>query len=230
MNCIHGNAKPDNNTKLRLFASSAGFCQRPQCNTPLFIDLEEKFIHFAEIAHIISASPMGPRGAGESGAALATFENLILLCPNCHVIVDKAHEEYPQSMLTAWKADHVSRISGIFGAIKYPDRRTARVAIEPFLDENRAIFRQYGPENDYSQNPESEYADIWKRKVLKKILPNNRKLLLTIDANRHHLRNNERSVVESFRQHVDDLESRHLARPKSIQGSRFPEEMNELFI
>ena len=230
MNCIQGRVKPNTNTKLRLFANSAGFCQNPQCNTTLFVDLENRMVHFAEIAHIIAASPIGPRGAGDSDAALATYENLILLCPNCHVIVDKAPDEFPQSLLITWKDDHVRRISETFGAVKYPDRSMARLAIEPLLEENRTIFNQYGPENDYRQNPESEYADVWKRKVLTKILPNNRKLLLVIDANHCIVRDNERPVVELFRQHVDDLEARHLANPKSMLGSRFPEGMNELLI
>ena len=228
MRCNQGRATPDNNIKLRLFAASAGYCQHPECRRALFIDDAEGVIQFAEVAHIIATSPKGPRADTESNVALAAYENLILLCPTCHTIVDKAPDKFPPSMLIAWKQGHVQRIAETFGAVEYPDRASARLAIEPLLAENRAIFEYYGPDNEYRLNPESEYADVWKRKLLSKILPNNRKLLLILDANRIHLSDKERSVVESFRQHVDDLEARHLVKPKSIQGQRFPVGMTKV--
>ena len=228
MSCNQGKAIPDNNTKLRLFADSAGYCQHPECRQALFMDVDKGTIQFAEIAHIIAASPKGPRGDGNSAVALAAYENLILLCPTCHTIIDKAPDEFLPSMLTAWKWDHVQRIAETFGVVEYPDRALASLAIEPLLDENRAIFELYGPDNEYRLNPESEYADVWKRKLLSKILPNNRRLLLILDANRSLLLDEERGLVESFRQHVDDLEARHLAKPRSIQGRRFPEGMNKV--
>ena len=185
-------------------------------------------IPFAEVAHIIAASPKGPRNDEDNAASLATYENLILLCPTCHTIVDKAPDTFPLPMLTTWKRDHVQLIAEAVGAVEYPDRVSARLAIEPLLDENRTVFQQYGPQNEYRLDPESEFANVWKRKLLSKILPNNRKLLLMLDANRNLLSDEERGVVESFRQHVDDLEARHLANPKSIQGRRFPKEMNKV--
>ena len=66
-------------------------------------------------------------------------------------------------MIREWKRKHVERINSLFGAVEYPDRASARKAIEPALTENRAVFDQYGPNNDYRQDPESEFAKVWQQ-------------------------------------------------------------------
>ena len=96
------------------------------------------------------------------------------------------------------------------------------------MAENRTIFETYGPLGDDRFNPESEVAVVWRRKVLARILPNNRKLLMIIDANRRHLTPAEEAVLERFRQHVDDLEDRHVGGGTAAEGTRFPAGMNEL--
>src|SRR5206468_788565 len=94
--------------------------------------------------------------------------------------------------------------------------------------ENRVIFREYGPDNEYRSDPESELAVVWKRKVLLRILPNNRKTLATLDANRGLLRNSVLTTLEEFRQHVDDLEARHLGEGRKGVGRRFPVNMETI--
>ena len=37
---------------------------------------------------------------------LNSQENLLLLCPNHHTVVDKQFETYPAEMLKQWKRDH----------------------------------------------------------------------------------------------------------------------------
>jgi hypothetical protein len=57
--------------------------------------------------HIVSRSPTGPR-AGESPAGLEIdgYDNLVLLCPNCHVLVDARPDQFPRSELQRIKAEH----------------------------------------------------------------------------------------------------------------------------
>ena len=59
-------------------------------------------------------------------------------------------------------------------------------------------------------------------------LPNNRKLLSILDENRRHLTVNERKVLELFRQHVDDLEQRHIGNSTAAVGTTFPDGMTRL--
>lgn len=188
MPCSRGRADPDRHTIQRLFADSGGHCQRPECAKRLFVDTGTQSIHVAEMAHIIAASDEGPRAdAAVTQATKGSYDNLILLCANCHTTIDKAPADFPDIMIREWKRKHVERINSLFGAMEYPGRDSARKAIEPTLTANRFVFDQYGPNNDYRQDPENELANVWQRKMRAIILPNNRKVLAILDANRRHL-------------------------------------------
>ncbi len=229
MSCSRGKASPNAHTKLRLFADSAGFCQNPACLRRLFVETDSRNLHIAEMAHVFAASSKGPRANVQlTGSERGAYENLILLCPSCHSIVDKAPEDFPDELLVEWKRSHVRRIAAVFGAVEYCSRQAARAAIEPALAENRMIFDECGPEGEYRFDPESELAQAWQRKVRSLVLPNNRKVLAILDANRRHLRGPELTVLEQFRQHIDDLEARHLGEGVSAAGRRFPDGMRAI--
>lgn len=229
MGCPRGKANPDQHTKLRLFADSAGFCQSPFCNQKLFMDTHQHSIHIAEMAHVFAAKDAGPRADSElTEAERGSYVNLILLCPTCHTVIDKAPNDYPDSLILEWKRRHVEQIAAVFGAVEYETRKSARAAIEQALVENRQIFDDYGPENDYKSDPESELASSWQLKVRSRILPNNRKILAILDANRHLLQSNESITLEHFRQHVQDMEIRHLGEERTALGRRFPAGMTDI--
>lgn len=222
MACSRGAASPDAHTQRRLFAASAGYCQNPGCANELFVDAAGKSIHIAEMAHVFAATDGGPRtnpnlSQDERGA----FENLIMLCANCHTMVDKAPEAFPDKMILNWKREHENKLKGLFGVVKFGDRANARQAVEPLLAKNHAIFKQYGPHIDAANNPESGAAERWKRKMLTGILPNNRRMLAILDTNHHLLGNDEMEALEKFRQHIDDLETFHVEGINE-DASRFP--------
>ena len=229
MACPRGRPIPNQHTKYRLFADSAGFCQKPDCQRVLFIDTGSTQLHIAEISHVFAASDSGPRGTSDlSHQERSAYENLILLCPSCHAIVDKAPADFPDTLMTEWKRSHVALISEPFGAVRYSSRSAAREVIEPFLSENLLIFTQYGPNNEYRLDPESELAAVWKRKVLAHIIPNNRRILAILEINRCHLREQETATFDQFRQHVDDFEERHLGELEASVGQHFPAGMNAI--
>jgi hypothetical protein len=229
MTCYRGEANPDRHTMLRLFADSGGYCQRPECANRLFLDTGTKNIHLAEMAHIIAASGNGPR-ADETvtQADKGSYDNLILLCANCHTIIDKAPADFPDTVIREWKRKHVERINSLFGVVEYPDRASTRKAIEPALRENRTVFDQYGPHNDYRQNPESEIAKVWRRKIRAIILPNNQRVLAILEANRRHLSQIEAERLEAFRQHIDDLAAKHIGEGSGDLASRFPDGIDHI--
>jgi hypothetical protein len=220
---------PDTTTKLRLFADSGGFCQKPDCLRPLFKDLEDDTIYIAEMAHIIAASGDGPRSDKiPSETDKAAYSNLILLCPSCHTEIDKAEIHYPVDLILSWKTEHRNRLHRAFGIIKCTDRHSARHLAQRFLRENKVIFETYGPMGDERFNPESPLPKLWSMKMLDTILPNNRNLLSLCDANEDLLTNRELVTVERFRQHVADLEARHISR-LDICGQIYPPEMDDIF-
>ncbi|GAA5014026.1 hypothetical protein GCM10025794_02480 [Massilia kyonggiensis] len=222
MACSRGAASPDAHTQRRLFAASAGYCQNPGCQNELFVDAAGKSIHIAEMAHVFAANDRGPRAKpGLSKAERGAFENLVMLCSNCHTMVDKAPLAFPDDVIFKWKREHANKLRELFGAVKFDDRLAALQAVEPLLTQNHAIFNQYGPHIEAASNPESGAAEQWKRKMLTRILPNSRRVLAIIDANRHLLRDDEKAALEQFRQHIDDLEAFHIEGSRE-DASRFP--------
>jgi hypothetical protein len=208
-----------------LFAASAGYCQNPECSRELFIDYPEKCIHIAEMAHVFAANDEGPRAnAALSEEERGAFENLVLLCSLCHTIIDKAPKVYPGHVILAWKRTHAAKLRSLFGVTYFEKRIDAWSAIEGLLRENRQIFEDYGPHIEAAKNPESGAAERWKRKVLQKIIPNNKKVLAQLDANKRLLNDHELITLEKFRQHIDDLEARHIEGHQE-GASCFPKEM-----
>lgn len=100
MGCDRGKASPDTNTQRRLFAASGGYCQNPGCNRALFVETDTTKISVAEMAHIFAAQDDGPRANPElTEEERGAFANLILLCANCHTVIDKAPEAFPDSAI-----------------------------------------------------------------------------------------------------------------------------------
>lgn len=229
MSCSRGKASPDSNTKLKLFADSGGFCQNPNCNDNLFLTIGNSHIHIAEMAHIISAGDQGPRSDIKiSKAKKGEFSNLILLCPTCHTKIDKAELEFPDALILKWKNDHSQKINTLFNIKQYKNRAEARQSIVPILNENKTIFDIYGPLTDERFNPESEMPKIWLTKIHQNLLPNNRKILKILDTNYDLLTNREMKIVEIFRQHVLDFESKHINN-EEINGTQFPNQLQHIY-
>jgi len=225
--CSRGKASPDQVTRLRLFADSAGYCQNPDCARELFAAPDSGPIHIGEMAHIFAANDQGPRANTELSAAdRGAYDNLILLCPTCHTIIDKAPDAFPDDTLRRWKQDRSDKLAGVFGAVRHDTRKAVRSAIEPLMRESKHILEEYGPGTDAKYDPESNALEVWTRKVLAKIIPNNRRIIAILDANRELMTNAEPQVLEYMRQHTDDVAARHL---EGMTGGRqYPAEMERM--
>ena len=183
------------------------------------------------MAHIAAANDAGPRAdSALSQEARGQYSNLILLCPSCHTTIDKAPEIYTDALVLTWKSEHVSRLANAFGAVPYRSRADVRRVIEPLLASNRAIFDLHGPHLAYRHNPESPEAGVWQHKIVTAVLPTNRRILAVADSNRPHLTLAERRTLEIFRQHVVDLEARHLSDEPARVALQFPSKMADLFL
>jgi hypothetical protein len=230
LGCSRGKANPSAETRIRLFADSAGYCQNPACTRQLFVQTAEgDAVHFAEMAHIFAASDDGPRANAdlceeERGA----YENLILLCANCHTVIDKAPDDYPDSLIRQWKRDRADHLAALFGAAHLPSRTEVRQAIEPLMTANEVALDTYGPSTDAQFDPESDAPEIWRRKMLGVIIPNNKRIAAFLDKNRDHMVAEEPKTLEEFRQHIDDLIARHL---EGVPGGRgYPRAMNQMML
>jgi hypothetical protein len=97
----------------RLFALSGNACCYPGC--------QFKVIHgetvLAHIAHIKSDRPGGPRyESSQTEEERQGFDNLMLLCPTHHTIVDGDVIEYPVERLNEMKAKHAQRQGEVLSA------------------------------------------------------------------------------------------------------------------
>ena len=228
MPCNRGRARLDEDTKLKLFSDSGGYCQNPACNMPLFPEASDRHSHFAEMAHIFAATDGGPRAKVEmSESDRANFNNLLLLCANCHTIIDKEPQTYTDELITAWKRDHKSKLQGLFGIREVSSRADLRAEIDPLLNENRAIHEEFGPEQDYQFNPEAPEARVWKSRVRSSIIPNSNRILLLLDRNNLHLTTPEKLVLERFRIHIKGLIDHHINGSNDI-NILFPADMNTI--
>lgn len=228
LSCVHGRIAIKNHIKQRLFAESAGHCQNPSCLENLLIDLEHSEFHIAELAHIIASSAEGPRGLAGTDDQNA-LSNLVVLCPNCHTKVDKAPLDVPSDMLGIWKYEHAQKIESVFGVSKYLTRPEARLHIEKLLNSNKLIFEYCSPDKIDRWNPENELGMVWLKRIVTNIIPNNRKILVLLDANFSLLSSEEKVTLEKFRIHVEDLETKHLFKGSQTIASRFPAEISRIF-
>ena len=95
-----------------LWGRAAGRCEFAGCNQPVSWHRETKeTANIAEAAHIIGLSEDGPRGEEELSDELAQdLSNLMLLCRNCHKLIDAERDQYPVARLRKMKQDHEERI------------------------------------------------------------------------------------------------------------------------
>jgi hypothetical protein len=92
-----------------LFQKSGNRCAFPNCGKQLFIqeDNQEKPTLISNIAHIVAQSNDGPRGNFALDLEKRDQENnLLLLCPEHHKLIDDQPERYSVERLRGIKTDH----------------------------------------------------------------------------------------------------------------------------
>lgn len=221
-----------NETKLRLFSGAAGYCQRPDCLQPLFPTEMGGDKHIAEMAHVIPHGEKGPRHEERPDKEFEadSFENLILLCPNCHTIIDKAPDSYPRSVLLDWKSNHLAALTQKQGIVLYDERDQVREAVIAAMNENKAIWTEFAPcEGDsFEFDPESEKAITWSQRMRSVILPNHFRIQAIINLNRPLMTEGEQETFARYQEHVRGLSERHIC---GVSGGaiRYPAEMDGIF-
>jgi len=136
-----------------LFVQAGGRCQFDGCNRYL---LEHEVMltegNFAEVAHIVAFREDGPRGRqGRRAASVNAIENLMLLCPACHKLIDDHPIEYPRRTLEKYKRQHEERIRHLTGlsaehkttAIVLKSRIGGHDVAVPFEDIVSAVAPRY---------------------------------------------------------------------------------------
>lgn len=109
-----GRSSTDEKIKWIVRIRAAGHCE--QCGVDLTQDPRIGRANFwSEVAHILPASPRGPRAEAQHDrkrAKVATNDpdNLLLLCPGCHTKIDKDAAGYPTQDLLPHHLQHIAQI------------------------------------------------------------------------------------------------------------------------
>lgn len=193
--------------KRKLYAESMGRCMNPNCQRELF-SINGDII---ERAHIDSYHSTKDN----------SFENLVLLCPNCHTEFDKNHAFKPEEILT-WKKIRQEEQKKFFSK-KFKTFEELKNEVVPILQENKTFYEKYYLNNN---------KILWD-KFEGKILVNNRKLkelfLANINLIQHHQEKSysNKTYIQSFIAHIDEFESTRTA--EKCREILFPSEINSMF-
>lgn len=194
--------------KRKLYAESMGRCMNPNCQVDLFGfdgDIIEK-------AHIDPYCKTADN----------SFDNLVVLCPNCHTNFDKNSAFTPEEVL-GWKKIRQEEIKKIF-CKRYDTFEALQNDIVPLLEENKSIYENY-----YL----SDNKLLWD-KFEKKVLINNRKIKELITNNLVLFQKHKnpdysnQSVIRKFIQHIDEFEETRSDKEK-IRSVLYPSEVDSIF-
>jgi hypothetical protein len=118
--------------RLVLFVRAGGRCEFDGCNRYLMehhLTLADG--NFGEMAHIVAFRTDGPRGQGPRPAAINSVDNLMLLCPHCHKLIDDNPGDYSRQALKEYKASHEGRIRHVTDL--GPNRKTAVLVLQALI-------------------------------------------------------------------------------------------------
>ena len=133
------------------------------------------------------------------------YENLFLLCPTHHTIIDKPENEdrYSVDFLQTMKAEHEAFVSGRMEKPQFSDKNEVAAYLYPLMKENHEVFKNFGPHSVIAhKNPGSDAHGVWLSERLGTIIPNNRRMLGVIEANGDLFDPKEQAILARFGIHV----------------------------
>lgn len=198
----------DENVKRRLYAESMGYCMNPNCRCNLF----------AGTGDIIEKAHIDPY----CKTADNSFDNLVLLCPNCHTNFDKNNAFTPQEILS-WKKTRQEELKNFFEK-KFTTFEELEAAVVPLLMENKTIYENYYKKNN---------KKLWD-KFEPVILINKRKLKLLLKTNLNLIQKQQEewysnlASIHLFMAHIEEFEATRGDDEKNRE-ILFPVEINSIF-
>jgi hypothetical protein len=186
---------PEKDAKL-LWGRAAGYCSNPACRIRVTLEGHgDTAYSIGEMAHIIARKKGGPRAPTVAGDD--TYDNLILLCANCHTKIDKSAEgTFTEDALREWKRTHEAWVSSLLNSPAFDSTHDLLVYVQSLLCENRFLFDELGPSSKIAEeNPVSNAQGIWVARKLDTIIPNNNKIIAALEG---HSKFCSVSIMKSF--------------------------------
>jgi len=196
-----------------LWSNAAGICSFPQCNQKLTVKEAAEFAPYTigEMAHI-KGNKLGSNRYDFDQSAIErdSYENLILLCPTHHTLIDKLEnvDRFTVENLHEMKRVHEHSISSRLSIGNLDSIDKLKDVISIYLAENHQSWEQFGPlSNNAKKNPNNDqiYA-LWTSARLSTIIPNNREITKILKENRGLFSRAEQRLVSEFMQHSESYE------------------------
>jgi hypothetical protein len=126
--------------RLLLFVAAGGRCEFDGCNKYVLahhVTLTPGV--FAEVAHIVAFEPEGPRGdQKERPSDIHDAENLMVLCPACHKLIDDHPAQYTVRALREYKRSHEQHIHHMTSL--RPEHRTSVLTLTANIGDQGAFI------------------------------------------------------------------------------------------
>lgn len=127
-------------TRLLLFVRAGGRCEFDGCNKYLLehhVTLTEG--NFAQVGHIVAFRPEGPRGHADARPRnINDVENLMLLCPGCHKLIDDQPDRFTRKALAEYKKRHEEHIRHMTGLS--PEHKTSLLIFTANIGEQASFI------------------------------------------------------------------------------------------
>ncbi|TQV65692.1 HNH endonuclease [Exilibacterium tricleocarpae] len=196
-----------------LWSNAAGRCSFSSCDVRLTVAEAAEYAPYTlgEMAHIKGNKPGSNRyDENQSSKERDSYENLILLCPTHHTLIDKIEnqERFTVELLHEMKIEHETTVANRLDGIKIEELDQMKDQLSILLAENHQAWQQYGPLSENAQkNPNSDaiYA-LWTSSRLSTIVPNNREAVKLLAENRGLFPRNEQRIISKFLSHVESYE------------------------
>ncbi|MBO1198380.1 HNH endonuclease [Staphylococcus simiae] len=191
-----------------LYAESLGYCLNPDCKEKIVTydrDISEK-------AHIIEYCQSQDN----------SYENLIILCPNCHTRFDK-NKEFTVEEITSWKKERQKELNKIIEG-KFSSFEELEKQVKPLLLNNQTIYNNYYLKGNKKQWENFENVIVLNNTKIRNLINENEDLF----ENYENGENTNRKVVEDFKLHVEEFQRTRIDEEK-IRGILYPKKFNSIF-
>jgi hypothetical protein len=218
-----------------LWSASGGLCAFPDCRQQLTFSEAGEFAPYTlgEMAHICGDQPGSNRhNAAQTPQERDDYQNLILLCPTHHSLIDRAENEgrFPVEFLHQIKADHEAFVRLRLHPVPATDKKAIAGEISPLLAANHQVWLSYGPLSEFARkNPNNDAAyAVWLSERLGTIVPNNRRIAEVLNEGVHAFTPAEQRIIADFELHARSYE-RWVADEIAYEGVvRFPKAFADL--
>lgn len=191
-----------------LYAESMGRCMNPSCNKVVISSTGD----ISEKAHIVEYSSTKDHD----------FNNLIILCPNCHTDFDK-NNKFTKEEVKSWKDNRREIVSRLFER-RFPNFESLKSELLPYFIENKMLFEKYYIRGSIEQWILVETKIITNNEYIKLILENNLNIFQRLD-------NEDYSNLHQIKQliaHINEFKNTrgNIEKARSII---YPKEVDSIF-